>query len=1027
VKSRGLAALLTASLLVALGLAGGQALAATKGPTLKSLVRQTSALPRAAVSKAKKRKLVRVAKHARRVAKKRPCVAVRDLARYRRVLGGVKVPKGKRKRARRARNRLAALAPASLSVSKGLLARKGTKRCGGGVKPSTRATTRTTLIRNDVNGMQLKVDLPAVQFLPRTGGGQTWSELKLPQTDTPSAPGTPGIPVASSSFGIPQGATLEVKPGKTESITLQGVDVFPAQPDPLDQAAPPPDFSDPPFVDAPFTLNRNAYGSDRFFPSSAAGGQPLGAYRDLTIGGLQVPAGRYNPAERELQVFKSVVVNVNFAGGSHTFDPQISSPWEHPARQVIATLLNREVVLQPGSFPLPRCGEEMLVITHPDTRAAADQFANAKRAQGMRTRVSEVGTASGQIGATATEIQTYIRERLTQVGCIHPSYVTIMGDDDLVPTFTDTPLSIPSDLPYAARDDNDALPDVAVGRFIGNDNAAISTAVTKVVNYENSPPSGLWLSRATVAAEFEDTDRNGTEDRTFTYFAETLRNGLVGRGVDVDRIYADDPTTTPLKLADGTDVPNALKKPAFAWNGDSADISAAWNQGRFLMVHRDHGWNDGWWEPRFVTGDVQALSNGALLPVVMSINCSSAAYDYDETSFVGESLVNPNGGSVGVFGDTRDSPSWHNTQIALGFADALLPSVLPAEGGDTGQRVGNALIAGKLRLAGLSSPTTDGASQREMYLWHYFGDPSMQMWGGGRAPTELNVAEIRPVYARSDEPGADPPYRVDVTLPRSLQGQPISLMRDGEVIGKSGIGNGGASIRPSFGDGTDLGDLRVAIDADGARPISVPVEGVTALSRSCPSQVVQSNGSMVTFGRLTPGVTGAQIRLTYTRPDGTTFERTAQVHPDGSWNDSISPNAEDPNGLGNGTWRIRMRYAGDASHAPSTVPDCTASVVEQGTSLTQTCPEEVANDGSHVGAFGTLSPGGDIANIVVKYTRPDGTTFERTTQTDGNGNWSDSLDPEVGGVWKLQARFDGDGNRAGSTAPECSMNVAPQT
>ena len=66
--------------------------------------------------------------------------------------------------------------------------------------------------------------------------------------------------------------------------------------------------------------------------------------------------------------------------------------------------------------------------------------------------------------------------------------------------------------------------------------------------------------------------------------------------------------------------------------------------------------------------------------MVLSINCSSGAYDYDETSFARQALVNADGGAVGVFGDTRDSPSWHNSQIALGFVDALLPSVLPGRG-----------------------------------------------------------------------------------------------------------------------------------------------------------------------------------------------------------------------------------------------------------------------------------------------------------------------------------------------------------
>ena len=46
--------------------------------------------------------------------------------------------------------------------------------------------------------------------------------------------------------------------------------------------------------------------------------------------------------------------------------------------------------------------------------------------------------------------------------------------------------------------------------------------------------------------------------------------------------------------------------------------------------------------------------------------------------------------------------------------------------------MGDALIPGKLRLAGLSPPGSDGNTRNELYLWHYFGDPTMQMGAAER-------------------------------------------------------------------------------------------------------------------------------------------------------------------------------------------------------------------------------------------------------------------------------------------------------
>ncbi|MGB2711698.1 MAG: C25 family cysteine peptidase [Conexibacter sp.] len=825
--------------LICLGLSGqASAAKSTKrvnaSPALKALVKHTKGLPTAAASPKAKAKLLRAARGAASVARTRPCKAVKTLATYRKVLGTAQIRgsvKGKKAKAR-LRIRLAALGPASLKASRKLLADKRTKRCGGGVIPSRLKSAKTTVLASDENGMRLRVKLPALAFASQTGGGKSWTQLVLPNSDAPGADGKPGIPVVSSLFGVPDGAKVEVSTSGAESYVIEGVDVFPNQPEPVDAVnlgsnPPKPNFLKPPFATKPFEIDKAAYKHDGLVPPAPADGQVLGQARDVTIGGLQIPAAQYDAADHTLKVLNSVDVKVTFEGGSKTFSDELNSPWERSQRGLVASLLNRGIVKSKLDFILRRCGEEMLVITNPATRAAADQFAIGKRAQGWRTNVFETGAGTGQIGTTAAQIQAFIRGRLTSVLCIHPSYVTIIGDDDLVPTFTATPGEIPSDLQYSLKTDADELPDVAVGRIIGNDQAAVATAVTKILGYETTAPTGNgMLNKALIAAQFQDDDNDGQENRTFIQFAETVRNGLVARGVAVDRVYGEHPGNNPQRFVDGTPLPAALLKPTFGWNGTGADVSAGWNQGRFMVVHRDHGWSDGWGTPGYGTADVQALTNGSLLPVVLSINCSSGAYDYDETSFAGEALVKPDGGAVGVFGDTRDSPSTANTQMSLGFVDALLPSVLPGEGPATKQRTGDALIHGKLRLNGIS-PLPNGTTRSEFYLWHYYGDPSMQMWGGGNAPIVFNPALFEAVYkAKIPNPG-DPPFEVEVKLPKELLGQPISLLQNGQVIGKAFAGDGVATIPASFGDGSvKPGELEVAVEGDGAQPVKIPVTGV---------------------------------------------------------------------------------------------------------------------------------------------------------------------------------------------------------
>jgi hypothetical protein len=928
-RPRALAVIATVGVLVLLGVGGAPALAA-KAPTakssLKSLVRQASSLPPAAASARKRRALKRFAIQARRSARRKPCASVKYLNLFRRVVASVPVKtKNTSKKRRRAAQRLSALSPASVTASRLLLASKRTKRCGGGVKPPTGDNPKVKILKSNSKQLRLRVELPAVQFVAREADGKAWTQLVLPNAPASGTPGTPGIPEVSDILAVPDGAKLKVTTNEVEKIAVDGVDVFPAQPDPVDEDPPPPNFLKPPFSDLPFQLNEKAYSKNALVPAKPADADSLGAARDLNIGAFQIPTAQYNPDKKKLFLLKSVDFTLKFAGGPHTFTDELGDPWEMFQRRLASTLVNKDLLGKKDIRDIfRRCGEEMVVITNPATITAANTFAAARRAAGIRTSVFQTGIGPGLAGTTPAEIQTFIRSRLNNqlFLCIRPSYLTIMGDDDLVPTFTDGPSGIPSDLKYSLKNDTDELPDLAVGRIIGNDQTAVGTAVNKIISYENSPPGGPWLHRAAVAGQFQDDDNNGTENRTFITMAETVRRGLVNHGESVDRVYGESPGNNPQKFQDGTDLPpDLLKANGFGWNGTAAQVSAAWNQGRFLMVHRDHGSHDGWGTPGYGTADVQALTNGSMQPVLMSINCSSAAYDYDETSFVGEALVNPNGGTVGAFGDTRDSPTTANTQISLGFADALLPFILPSEGPALRQRTGNALIHGKLRLNGIA-PLPDGTTRSEFYLWHYFGDPTMQMWGA-KDPLVVNPDLFTAVFKETigPPPPDPPPYWVQVTLPPEFNGQGFSLLRNGQVVGK-GIARGGTvNIPASLADGSaPSGQLKVALEADGYVPVLIDVKEepppkATSISGDC-SGGGGTNDPMFMTGTLSGAPAGSVVTVTYEHPGSQTTEQVSTTtDAQGTYQTSFVGNRS-------GNWRITARYAGNDQYAPSETEPC---------------------------------------------------------------------------------------------------------
>ena len=317
--------------------------------------------------------------------------------------------------------------------------------------------------------------------------------------------------------------------------------------------------------------------------------------------------------------------------------------------------------------------------------------------------------------------------------------------------------------------------------------------------------------------------------------AETVRNGLVARGVAVDRIYGEHPGNNPQRFQDGSDLPAALKKPTFGWNGTGAQVSAGWNEGRFMVVHRDHGWSDGWGTPGYGTADVQALTNANRLPVVLSINCSSGAYDYDETSFASEALVKADGGAVGVFGDTRDSPSTANTQMSLGFVDALLPCVLPDRGAgdqaahrrraELGQAAPQRHLAAAQRhdaqrvlpVALLRRPVDADVGRRQRADRVQPGTDHRRSTSRGRSASRATRRRTRSRVNLGQASAASPASRSACCATGRSSAR------------RSSPADGTATIPAAFGDGSvKPGELEVAFEGDGAQPVKVPVAGVPA-------------------------------------------------------------------------------------------------------------------------------------------------------------------------------------------------------
>jgi len=722
--------------------------------------------------------------------------------------------------------------------------------------------------------------------------------------------GEPGVPAFSQLVALPQGAEPTATVAGVESYTIDGVRPFPKQEEAVDGPADglPEDVPAKVFADPPFKFDARSYSGRAPIPAKLGGATKAGTMRDLALAAVHVAGAQFRPSQRKLEVLTRVTVRVDFGGAnSGAFLSKAKRPtsaFEQAFPRVYgASVANAGAVAAEAAQTrsdrdafetVPPCGEDMLIVTSPTLSPAAETLAEARRATGMVVDVRETGTADGQVGTEGAQIREFIRGELNDGNCTRPTYLILLGDTSHVPSFlepcpvADCP-DVTSDLSYSLDGiGNDPFADVLMGRISANTLAIANTVVSKIVTYETTPPAPPgddFYNHATVTSNFDGL--GPVDSRTFTRASETVRAGLRTRGHVVDRLYSAQSAADIQQFSNGIPMPAEIRRPAEAWTAGRDQIVNAFNEGRFFLMHRDHGSRLGWANPGININDVGLLANGTQLPVVFAINCSSAGFQFPGNPSFNERLLNtPAGGAAGVFGDTEVSPTVPNTRLAIGFADALFPETVPAAGPPAPlSRMGEVLVAGKVAMgngAPVESQLT-GNTYREHLLWHYLGDPSMQMWSA----TPADFQNVQTLYEprSGTNPIDGPAFGVQVSLdPAGTDGAIATLRKDGEPIGRAIVENGFATIQPDRR--TDSSGLTVALERDGFLPREVLVSAPTpSHSIQCPPTIsnefgVISRGQVLGSGGVP--IKDGLVNLRFTTPTRT-FTRSVLTNNEGRW------------------------------------------------------------------------------------------------------------------------------------------------
>ncbi|MCU0289376.1 MAG: C25 family cysteine peptidase, partial [Acidobacteria bacterium] len=607
--------------------------------------------------------------------------------------------------------------------------------------------------------------------------------------------GLPMLPAKNHHIAVPADAKVGIK---IEDVHFEEYS--------LDQMVQPAQQPQPDCIDCPappFEMNQVVYQTDADFPADVVKISEIDNFQGIPIAVVQVRPVQFNPVTKKMKVYSRIKFKLTFSGEKCSFRPYAKKNSKHANEIVRCAVLNGDSIPDglDSSASLDSSvqadgAKDYIMIVHSNYLAAAQALATWKQQMGYSVEIVS------QSSWTTTQVDDALKTRYNS-WTPKPSYFLLFGDH------TDIPAEYSgaryTDLYYAEMEGTGYKPEMAYGRIFPSSASDAQVIVDKIINYEKNPPTlSSFYSNALSCAYFQDDDLNSYADRRFTHTSEDIRNHVMGQGYGVNRVYVTGSSVNPLYYNNGnysppnTPIPNELKRPTFAWDGDAADIINYINAGRFLVWHRDHGAETLWGDPYFTTTDIGSLTNGNLLPIIMSVNCLTGKFVITGECFCEKFLRMSGGGCVGIFGATEVSYSGPNDGYAPGIIDAIWPDpqIDPQYGsGGAGSPIpahnpiytmGDILNHSKIAMEYLW-----GLHQTTWELHHYFGDPAMKIWTA--QPTAVTAS-----HASSLNAGAT---SLAITA-SNCPGGTATLVYEGILYGKTtlaGDGTGTITFSPISG------------------------------------------------------------------------------------------------------------------------------------------------------------------------------------------------------------------------------------
>jgi hypothetical protein len=368
------------------------------------------------------------------------------------------------------------------------------------------------------NGLILTFEIPEYEIIDVEQEGFKFGRVFMPNSGTTMEVGKPELPTYGRFFTFPAGAQIEIELVDAVTETISDVLVFPSQGPQADVM----DYAE----ESPFAFDEEFYSRDELYTGNIFSVDEAAVLRGTHLTAIRFYPFQYNPAQRELTIYKSATVRVNFIGGTSALST--NDHWAKSFDSVLQKLIvNYDQLATPQESPHQESanGAEFLIITHPDFLTAANALATFRNSQGLDTEVR----TTDQTGTTAADIGDYIQDAY-DTWTPAPEFVLFLGDAEFIPTNYQTahpyqPYNnalIGTDLYYATVDGSDFFPDIFTGRIPVDTLVQAQDIVDDIIAYEQNPVSDTaFYENVSIAAYFQDhyysndPPPDGFEDRRF--------------------------------------------------------------------------------------------------------------------------------------------------------------------------------------------------------------------------------------------------------------------------------------------------------------------------------------------------------------------------------------------------------------------------------------------------------------------------------------------------------------------------------